>query len=72
MPRGKIGGEEQCREGDGDGQGAARQMDRLTEQMRDQPQEGQRQREPPEAGRDWPDPGIADEERPGGERDIAD
>ena len=72
MPGGKVGGEEEGGERDGDRQRLARAMHRLAEHPREQPQEGKRQRQPPEAGRDRPDAAVADEERPGGQREIAD
>ena len=72
MPRGEIGGEEESRERDCPDQRRARPAHRLADQRCDQEQEGKRQRHPPETGGDRADPGVADEERAGGERDIAD
>ena len=72
MPRGEIGGKEEGREQDRPDQCRARPTDRLADHQRDQEQERQGQRHPPEARGDRPDPGVADEERPGGKRDIAD
>ena len=72
MPRHKIGGEEKGGGGDGDCQGPARPVNRLVRRPGEQEQEGQRQRQPPEARSDRPDSGMADEEGPRGERNIAD
>ena len=72
MPGGEVGGEEEGGEGDGDGQRLARQMHRLAEHPGDRPQERQRQRQPPESGGDRPDPAVAHQERPRGQREVAD
>ena len=59
MPGGKVGGEEEGGDGDGDGQRLLRgQCTGWPEHPGDRPQEGQRQRQPPEAGRDRPDPAV--------------
>ena len=72
MPGGEIGGEEECRERDGADERKARQAERLTKRQRNQPQEGQGQCQPPKTRRNRADPGVADEERAGGERDVSD
>ena len=71
MPGSEIGGEEKRRERDGADQRKARHAQRLTKHKRNQPQEGQCQRHPPEARSHRTDPAVADEERAGSERDIA-
>ncbi len=71
VPCGEIGGEEEGGEQDRPDQRRARPAHRLADHQCDQEQERQRQRHPPETGGDRADPGMADEERAGGERDIA-
>ena len=50
--------------------GLRRQMHRLAEHPGDRPQERQRQREPPESGRDRADPAVAHQERPAGQGEM--
>ena len=71
MPGGKIGGEEECRERDGDDDCAAGPMNRLASDQSEDQQERKRERQSPETGGDRADAAVADEEWTGGERDIA-
>ena len=72
MPGGQVSCEEESRKCNRQQQRLARPMNRLPEGSGEQPQEGKRERQPPEAGGDRADAAVPHQERTAGQREIAD
>jgi hypothetical protein len=71
MPRSKVSGEKEGGAGKRDGHLAAGPVHRLAHRARQQPEEGQSERQPPEAGGDGPGVSQAHQPRPERQRRIA-